>query len=59
LRIACRYNYSQDQEVATFQYDTDGTTLLQRAEHKYVLGAAVGVSNLTSQAFRGVYLLLL
>ncbi len=48
-----RYNYSQDQEVATFQYDTDGTTLLQRAEHKYVVANAVGVSNLTSHYFTG------
>lgn len=48
-----RYNYSQDQEVATFQYDTDGSTLLQRAEHKYVVANTVGASNLTSHFFNG------
>lgn len=48
-----RYNYSQDQEVATFQYDTDGTTLLQRTEHKYVLANQVGIADLTSHTYSG------
>lgn len=48
-----RYNYSQDKEVATYLYDTDGTTLLQRSEMTYGQGSAIGKSQLFSGKWDG------
>ncbi|MGI2081116.1 RHS repeat domain-containing protein [Shewanella putrefaciens] len=48
-----RYNYSQDKEVATYLYDTDGTTLLQRNEITYSQGYSIGKAQLFSANYNG------
>ncbi|WP_419571477.1 RHS repeat domain-containing protein [Rheinheimera sp.] len=50
------YTYGQDKEVLTYQYDTNGSTLLQRTEHVFVAGNQVGKAQLFSQRFNGTAL---